>query len=146
MKFLSNSFSLVRLPDQSQNFQLFPDSLTWCGEPVRIIISESYFIEDSQKKTKLVGVSSAVEFVYCLLGVIKDFLYGDWKLLRGNENVYKLRSFVDFGVPLNYNFGLRTFPVSAAQIVANGGKMGGKMGWSFKTSGIPRIGGRVASC
>ena len=46
-------------------------------------------------------------------------------LLRGNEIVYKLRSFVDFGVPLNYNFGLRTFPVSAAQIVANGGKMGG---------------------
>ena len=36
-----------------------------------------------------------------------------------------LRSFVDFGVPLNYNFGLRTFPVSAAQILANGGKMGG---------------------
>ena len=34
-------------------------------------------------------------------------------------------SFVDFGVPLNYYFGLRTFPVSAAQIVANGGKMGG---------------------
>ena len=77
------------------------------------------------KKTKLVGVYSAVEFVYCLLGVIKDFLYGDWKLLRGNEIVYKLRGFVDFGVPLNYNFGLRTFPVSAAQIVANGGKMGG---------------------
>ena len=71
------------------------------------------------------GVSSAVESVYCLLGVIKDFLYGDWKLLRGNEIVYKLRSFVDFGVPLNYYFGLRTFPVSAAQIVANGGKMGG---------------------
>ena len=46
-------------------------------------------------------------------------------LLCGNEIVYKLRSFVDFGVPLNYNFGLRTFPVSAAQIVANGGKMGG---------------------
>ena len=71
------------------------------------------------------GVSSAVEFVYCLLGVIKDFLCGDWKLLRGNEIVYKLRSFVDFGVPLNYNSGLCTFPVSAAQIVANGGKMGG---------------------
>ena len=71
------------------------------------------------------GVSSAVEFVYCLLGVINDFLYRDWKLLRGNEIVYKLRSFVDFGVPLNYNFGLRTFPVSAAQMVANGGKMGG---------------------
>ena len=35
----------------------------------------------------------------------------------------KLRTFVDFGVPLN--FGLRTFPVSVAQIVANGGKMGG---------------------
>ena len=34
-------------------------------------------------------------------------------------------SFVDFWVPLNYNFGLRTFPVIAAQIVANGGKMGG---------------------
>ena len=37
-----------------------------------------------------------------------------------NEIVYKLCSSVDFGVPLNYNFGLRTFPVSAAQIVANG--------------------------
>ena len=36
-----------------------------------------------------------------------------------------LISFVDFGVPLNYNFELRTFPISAAQIVANGGKMGG---------------------
>ena len=83
-------------------------------------------MEDSQKKkTKLVGVSSAVEFVYCLLGVINDFLYRDWKLLRGNEIVYKLRSFVDFGVPLNYNFGHRTFPLSAAQIVGNGGKMGG---------------------
>ena len=33
-------------------------------------------------------------------------------------------SFVDFGVPLNYNFGLHTFPVSAAQVVANGEKMG----------------------
>ena len=33
-----------------------------------------------------------------------------WKLLRGNENVNKLRSFVDFGVPLNYNFELHTFP------------------------------------
>ena len=62
---------------------------------------------------------------YCLLGVIKDFLYGDWKLLRGNEIVYKLCRFLDFGVPLNYYFGLRTFPVSPAQIVANGGKMGG---------------------
>ena len=39
--------------------------------------------------------------------------------------VYKLRNFVDFEVPLNYNFGLCTFPASAAQIVANGGKMGG---------------------
>ena len=68
------------------------------------------------------GVSSAVQSVYCLLGVIKDFLYGDWKLLRGNEIVYKLRRFVDFGVPLNYYFLLRTFPVSAAQIVANIGK------------------------
>ena len=46
-------------------------------------------------------------------------------MLRGNEIVYKLRRFVDFGVPLNYYFGLRTFPISAAQIVANGGKMGG---------------------
>ena len=46
-------------------------------------------------------------------------------MLCGNEIVYKLRSFVDFGVPLNYNFGLRTFPVSVAQIVANGGKIGG---------------------
>ena len=34
-------------------------------------------------------------------------------------------SFVDFGVPLNYNFGLPPFPVSAAQIAANGGKMAG---------------------
>ena len=41
------------------------------------------------------------------------------------EPCNKLRRFVDFGVPLNYYFGLRTFPVSAAQIVANGGKMGG---------------------
>ena len=63
MKFLSPSFSLVRLLDLSQNFQLFPDFPTWCGEPVRIMISESYFKEDSQKKKKkeLVGVSPAVE-------------------------------------------------------------------------------------
>ena len=46
-------------------------------------------------------------------------------MVRGNEIVYKLPSFVDFRVPLNYNFGLRTSPVSAAQIVANEGKMGG---------------------
>ena len=39
--------------------------------------------------------------------------------------MYKLRSFVDFGVPLNYNFELHTFPISASQIAANGGKMGG---------------------
>ena len=45
-----------------------------------------------------------------------------WKLLRGNENVNKPCSFVDFGVPLNNNFELRTFPIFAAQIVANGGK------------------------
>ena len=50
MKFLSTSFSLVPLPDPSQNFRLFPDFPTGCGEPVRIIISESYFTEDSQKK------------------------------------------------------------------------------------------------
>ena len=56
---------------------------------------------------------------------MKDFLYGHWKLLCGNEIVYNLRSFVDFGVPLNCNFGLPTFPVSAVQIIANGGKMGG---------------------
>ena len=49
MKVLSTSFSLVRLPDTSQNFRLFPDFPTWCGEPVRIIISKSHFMEDSQK-------------------------------------------------------------------------------------------------
>ena len=48
-----------------------------------------------------------------------------WKLLRGNENVNKLHSFADLGVPLNYNFELCAFGISAAQIVANGGKMGG---------------------
>ena len=54
---------------------------------------------------------------------MKDSLKRNWwKLLRGNENVNKLRSFVDFGVPLNYNFEVRTFPISAAQIVANGGR------------------------
>ena len=62
MKFLITSFSLVRLPDPSKNFPLFPDFPTWCGEPVRIIISESYFMEDSKKKNvvQLVGVSLAV--------------------------------------------------------------------------------------
>ena len=55
MKFLSTSFSLVRIPDPSQNFRLFPDFPTWCGEPVRIIISESYFTKDSQKKKKIGG-------------------------------------------------------------------------------------------
>ena len=82
-------------------------------------------MEDSQKKKKRNWWEFLRLFIYCLLGVIKDFLYGDWKLLCGNEIVYKLRSFVDFGVPLNYNFGLPTFPVSAAQIAAKGGKMGG---------------------
>ena len=54
---------------------------------------------------------------------MKDSLKQNWwKLLCGNINVNKLCSFVDFGVLLNYNFELRTFPISAAQIVANGGK------------------------
>ena len=64
MKFLITHvlhFSVVRLHDPSQNFRLFPDFPTWCGEPVRIIISESYFMEESQKKNpELVGVSSVV--------------------------------------------------------------------------------------
>ena len=56
-------------------------------------------------------------------------------------------SFVNFGVPLNHNFGLRTFlgfcgPDSCKQ--RKNGRNRGKFGWSFKTSGIPRIGGRVA--
>ena len=74
---------------------------------------------------------------------MKDSLKRNWwKLLRGNENVNKLCRFVDFGVPLNYNFELRTFPISAAQIVANGGKWveSKKDGMIFKSSGI------VASC
>ena len=38
----------------------------------------------------------------------------------------EMKLFISFvGVPLNYSFGLRTFPISAAQIVANGGKVGG---------------------
>ena len=54
---------------------------------------------------------------------MKDSLTRNWrKLLRGNENVNKLPSFVDFEVPLNYNFELSIFPISAAQIVANRGK------------------------
>ena len=54
---------------------------------------------------------------------MKDSLKQNWwKLLRGNENVNKLRSFIDFGVPLNYDFELRTFPIFAAQIVVNRGK------------------------
>ena len=52
MKLLITSFSLVRLPDPSQNFRLFPDFPSWCGEPVGIIISETYFMENSQKKKK----------------------------------------------------------------------------------------------
>ena len=67
------------------------------GDPVRIINSKSYFMKDSLKRNW-------------------------WKFLHGNENVNKLRSFVDFGVTLNYNFELCTFPISAAQIVANGEK------------------------
>ena len=69
-------------------------------DPVRIINSESYFMKDSLKRNW-------------------------WKLLCRNENVNKLCSFVDFAVPLNYNFELRSFPISGAQIVANGEKMGG---------------------
>ena len=60
MKFLITSFSLVRLPDPIHKISdFFP---TWCGEPVRIIISESYFMEDSQKKKKGIGGS----FFRCL--------------------------------------------------------------------------------
>ena len=54
---------------------------------------------------------------------MKDSLKRNWwKLLCGNKNVNKLCIFVDFEVPLNYNFKLSTFPISAAQIAANGGK------------------------
>ena len=54
---------------------------------------------------------------------MKDSLKRNWwNLLRGNENVNKLCSFGDFAVPLNYNFEVCTFPISAAQIIANGGK------------------------
>ena len=68
MKFLSTSFSMSDFPTHHKISDFFPDFPTWCGEPVRIIISESYFTEDSQKKkkkkkkkkTESVGVSSAV--------------------------------------------------------------------------------------
>ena len=75
----------------------FPTFSRLGGDPVRIIDSESYFMKNSLKRNW-------------------------WKLLRGNENVNKLQGFVDFGVPLNYNFELRTFPISSDPIVANGGK------------------------
>ena len=53
---------------------------------------------------------------------MKDLIKRNWwKLLRENENVNKLRSLVDFGISLNYNFELRTFPISTAHIIANGG-------------------------
>ena len=52
MKFLSISFSLDQLPDPSPTFRLFPDFpiSRLGGDYFRIIISESHFIEDSQKK------------------------------------------------------------------------------------------------
>ena len=69
-----------------------------------------------------------------------------WKLLRGNENVNKLRSFVDLGVPLNYNFELRTFLISAAQIVANRGKWveSRKDGMIIQKQRNSSVSGRVA--
>ena len=76
-------------------------------------------MEDSQQN----GIGGS--FFGCLERFLSTRCHKRLPILRGNEIVYKLRSFVDFGAPLNYNFGLRTFPVSAAQIVANGGKMGG---------------------
>ena len=54
---------------------------------------------------------------------MKDSLKRNWwKLLRGNDNVNKLLSFADFGVPLSYNFELQFIPISAAPIVKNRGK------------------------
>ena len=56
-------------------------------------------------------------------------------------------SFVDFGVPLNYNFGLRTYLVSAAQIVANRGKMGGiEERWDDPSKPAEFLGSGEASC
>ena len=51
MKFLSISFSLAQLPDPSQTFPISRLG----GDHFRIIISESHFIEDSQKKKNLIG-------------------------------------------------------------------------------------------
>ena len=49
--------AIFRDASPTQNFRPFPDFPTWCGEPVRIIISESYFMEDSQKKKNGIGGS-----------------------------------------------------------------------------------------
>ena len=56
MKFVSRpiSFSLVQLPDPSQDF--FPISRLG-GNPVRTIMSKSYFMEDSPKKKNQIGGS-----------------------------------------------------------------------------------------
>ena len=35
---------------------------------------------EGSQKTELVEVASDVKRVYCLLGLIKDFLHGKWKL------------------------------------------------------------------
>ena len=63
MKFLSTSFSLVRLPDPSQNFRLFPD-LVWgaCQNyNFRVVLYGRLAKKKKKKKKKeLVGVSSAV--------------------------------------------------------------------------------------
>ena len=81
-------------------------------------------MEDSQKNR--IGGS----FFGCLERLLSPMCHKrlpTWRMevAPRNEIVYKLRSFVDFRVPLSYNFGLCTLPVSVAQIVANGGKMGG---------------------
>ena len=96
MNFLSISFSLVWLREPSLNFRLFPDFPTWWGPcqnyKFRVVLYERL------AKTELVEVASL-----------------KWKCNN-------LCSFVDFRVPLNSNFELCTFTISAAQTVANRGK------------------------
>ena len=78
MKFSSISyFPLSNFPTHQKISDFIPVSRLG-GDPIRIINSESYFMKGSLKRNW-------------------------WKLLRGNENV---NSFVDFRVPLNYNFKL----------------------------------------
>ena len=60
MKFLSTSFSLVRLPDPHKISDFFPISRLGVGSLSELLFQSRTLQKTRKKKTELVGVSSAV--------------------------------------------------------------------------------------